>query len=151
MRSRAARREKPAGPAGAFAHASPSSPPHRKAVLFPAPPAVSRSPLLPLSPSLLHSPRIPRLPGSGPELLVPARYRADTAIRPSPAAKRSILTGRRRNSAGEDPVPGAGPAPGALLSRPPLVHLSTTRAAAAIHAAGRPRSVTDHPDTNPAE
>ncbi len=44
----------PPGTSGAFAHASPSSPPHRKAVLFPAPPTVSRSPL-----PLLLSPAFP--------------------------------------------------------------------------------------------
>ncbi len=50
FQSPAAPRETPPGTSGAFAHASPSSPPDRKAVLFPAPPAVSRSPL-PLLPS----------------------------------------------------------------------------------------------------
>lgn len=130
----AAPREPPPGPPGAFAHASPLPPLHRKAVLFPAPRSASRSPLSPPLPGILRS------PAGRAERPVPARCRAVTATRRGAAAKRPILTGQRRNSAEEDPLPHVRPAPGAVLSRRPLVRTSTVHAPTAIRPARPPRT-----------
>ncbi|MBB4780124.1 hypothetical protein BJY27_001085 [Streptomyces rapamycinicus] len=54
-------------------------------------PPLPPSPLFSSSPPL---PGIPRMPGRGPEQLVPARCRAVTAASSGPAAKRPILTAR---------------------------------------------------------